>query len=248
MDSRTLKGAGRIAGLFSVHILTASGAALAFLALVAATNGAWAGMFFWLGIALFVDAIDGPIARRVKIAEALPRWSGDVLDLVIDFVTYVFVPAYAIAASGLMPDVVALFAGMVIVVTSALYFSDREMKLEDNYFKGFPAIWNVAAFYLLLMEPSAWVTAVSVGALAVATFLPIPFVHPIRVKHLRPLNLSLLLVGSVLSFAALWYGMNPPDWITFILGLLGLYILGNGFLRGMAYAAAEKAAATAAAE
>ena len=87
---------GQNAGRFAIHILTASGAALAFLALLAAVDGAWPAMFLWLGIALIVDAIDGPLARRFQIASTLPRWSGDTLDLVVDFVTYVFVPAFAV--------------------------------------------------------------------------------------------------------------------------------------------------------
>src|SRR5438034_1480371 len=123
---------------FAVHVFTAAGAALALAALVYAVRGQWAAMFLCLGIALIVDGIDGTIARRLKVAEVLPRWSGDVLDLAVDFVTYVFVPAYAIAASGLLPEVLGLPAGVVIVMTSAIYFADRQMKTADNYFRGFP--------------------------------------------------------------------------------------------------------------
>ena len=93
---------------FAVHIFTATGAALALGALIYAVREQWTAMFVFLGAALIVDGVDGTIARAVKVAEVLPRWSGDVLDLVVDFVTYVFVPAYAIAAGGLLPDVLAL--------------------------------------------------------------------------------------------------------------------------------------------
>ena len=140
---------------FAVHIFTASGAALALAALIYAVQGEWPAMFACLGVALIVDGVDGTIARRLEVAEVLPRWSGDVLDLVVDFVTYVFVPAYAIVASGLLPQPLALPAGIVIVVTGALYFADRNMKTADNYFCGFPALWNAAAFYLFLLKPTA---------------------------------------------------------------------------------------------
>ena len=93
---------------FAVHVFTAAGAALALAALIYATRGQWAAMFFCLGIALVIDGVDGTIARRFKVADLLPRWSGDVLDLVVDFATYVFVPAYAIAAGGLLPVALAL--------------------------------------------------------------------------------------------------------------------------------------------
>src|SRR5690348_17747301 len=127
------------------------GAALGFAALVAATRGEWGLMFQCLGVALFVDGVDGTIARRLNVAELLPRWSGDVLDLVVDFLTYVFVPAYAIAHAGVLPAPLAVPAGIAIVVTSALYFADRQMKMDDNSFRGFPALWNAVAFYLILL-------------------------------------------------------------------------------------------------
>src|SRR5882672_6747520 len=151
---------------FAVHVLTAAGAALAMVALLAAARGAFDVMFLCLGIALIVDGIDGTMARALKVAELLPRWSGDVLDLVVDFVTYVFVPAYAIAAGGLLPGPLALPAGIVIVVTGALYFADRQMKTADNYFCGFPALWNAAAFYLFLLKPTPLLAAATVVLLA----------------------------------------------------------------------------------
>ena len=128
---------------FAVHIFTACGAALALLALMLATGGHWAAMFFCLGLALVVDGVDGPLAREFKVAEVLPRWSGETLDLIVDFTTYVFVPAYAIAASGQLPKALAVPAGIVVVITGALYFADRKMKTPDNYFRGFPGcgIW-----------------------------------------------------------------------------------------------------------
>src|SRR5215208_4134084 len=127
---------------FAVHIFTASGAALALASLIYAVRGEWPAMFMCLGIALVVDGVDGMIARRLEVAETLPRWSGDVLDLVVDFLTYVFVPAYAIVAGGLLPEALAIPAGIIIVITGALYFADRGMKTVDNYFRGFPALWN----------------------------------------------------------------------------------------------------------
>src|SRR5215470_11434380 len=89
------------AAAFSVHVFTALGAGVALLALLEAVREHWAVMFGWLGAALVIDALDGPIARRLDVVRLQPNWSGEVLDLVVDFVTYVFVPAYAITASHL---------------------------------------------------------------------------------------------------------------------------------------------------
>jgi len=110
------------------------------MALFAAARGAFDVMFLYLGVALIVDGIDGTLARAIKVTELLPRWSGEILDLVVDFVTYVFVPAYAIAAGGLLPPWLGAAAGIVIVMTGAIYFADRRMKTADNYFRGFPTL------------------------------------------------------------------------------------------------------------
>jgi phosphatidylcholine synthase len=216
---------------FVVHIFTACGAALALLALILATGGHWAGMFFCLGMALIVDGIDGPMARTFKVAEVLPRWSGEGLDFVVDFVTYVFVPAYAIAASGFLPDGLAIPAGIVVVITGALYFADRDMKTRDNYFRGFPAVWNLVAFYLYLLEPPAWVAAAAIAALGALTFVPIRFVHPLRVKHLRVLNAAMMAAWALLAAAAVVQDLDPGPYVVWPLVAIAVYFLVAGLLR-----------------
>jgi phosphatidylcholine synthase len=216
---------------FLVHILTACGTALAFLALQAAIRGRFTEMFAWLGVALVVDAADGPLARAFRVAETLPRWSGETLDLVVDFLTYVFVPAYAIAASGLLGSPFDIGAGIVIVVTGGLYFADRRMKTHDNYFRGFPALWNCVAFYVLLLRPAPWLTASIIMVLAVLTFVPFPFIHPMRVKRLRAVNLVLLAAWAALGFVALVRDLAPGPWVTGGLVAIGLYVLAAGIFR-----------------
>jgi phosphatidylcholine synthase len=213
---------------FAVHVLTATGAALALAALVYAVRGQWAAMFVCLGVALIVDGIDGTIARYAKVAEVLPRWSGDVLDLVVDFVTYVFVPAYAITAGGLLPEALALPAGIIIVVTGALYFADRQMKTADNYFRGFPTLWNAAAFYLFLLKPAPLLAAAIIAALAVATFLPFKFLHPMRVTRLRAVTLAALALWSLLALIAILRDMDPGPWVAGGLVVTALYFVGVG--------------------
>jgi phosphatidylcholine synthase len=213
---------------FAVHVLTAAGAALALAALVYATRGQWAAMFLCLGIALIIDGVDGTIARWLKVAEVLPRWSGDVLDLVVDFTTYVFVPAYAIAAGGLLPTSLAIPAGILIVVTGALYFADREMKTPDNYFRGFPALWNAAAFYLFLLKPWPPLAAAIVIVLAGLTFVPFKFLHPMRVTRLRAVNIAALLLWSVLALIAVLRDLDPGPWVAGGLVVIGAYFLAVG--------------------
>jgi phosphatidylcholine synthase len=216
---------------FSVHIFTASGAVLALLALLAAMGRNWTMMFWLLGAALIVDGVDGTFARRLDVATRLPRWSGDVLDLVVDFLTYVFIPAFAVVASGLVPLPLAIVCAIAILISGALYFADREMKTSDYYFRGFPAVWNVPLFYLFLLKPPGWMTSTVIFLLTIGTFLPIPFVHPFRVARGRMVSIALLVIWSVLACVTLLRDMMPGPWITAGLCAIALYFLGAGVLR-----------------
>jgi len=188
-------------------------------------------MFLWLGLALAIDGIDGTLARRLRVAEVLPRWSGEVLDLVVDVMNYVFVPAYALTASGLLPRPVAVPLGLVVVITGALYFADRRMKTADYYFRGFPALWNVAAFYLFLLGLPAWLAAAIVAALAVLTFVPVHFIHPVRIAHLRVLTIAALVLWALLAIVAVAKDLAPGFWVVTGLCLLAIYFVTIGFLR-----------------
>lgn len=213
------------AAAFGVHVLTALGAGLALVALLEAVREHWAAMFAWLGAALVVDGVDGPLARRLNVARLQPDWSGDVLDLVVDFVTYVFVPAYAIAASRLLLPLAAPVLGAGIVVTGALYFADRRMKTPDNHFRGFPALWNAAAFYLFLLQPPPYLATAGVAALIVLTFVPIHVIHPVRVMRLRRLNLALILLWAILAVIAVAKDFQVAVPISAALCAIGVYIV-----------------------
>ncbi|ABE62844.1 CDP-diacylglycerol-choline O-phosphatidyltransferase [Nitrobacter hamburgensis X14] len=220
------------AAAFFVHVFTAAGAGIALLALLEAVREHWAAMFVWLGIALVIDGLDGPIARRLNVEAAQPNWSGEVLDLVVDFVTYVFVPAYAITASGLLLPVAAPLLGVGIVISGALYFADRRMKTADNHFRGFPALWNAAAFYLFLLRPSPAESTLGIAALIALTFVPINVLHPVRVKRLRRLNLSLIAVWAVLAIVTVAKDFNVAMPVTAVLCAIALYVIcGDAVIR-----------------
>jgi phosphatidylcholine synthase len=232
-DQRTSApaSAARKASAFAVHVMTASGAALGLLALMAAVAEDWPLMFWFLGAALIVDGIDGTIARYVRVSAVLPRWSGDSLDFAVDFVTYVFVPAYAIANSGLLPPLAEVPAAILVVLTGALYFADLKMKMAGNYFRGFPALWNVAAFYLFVVRPHPWVGVAAIVVLAGLTFAPFPFIHPLRVARWRILNITLLVVWSLLAAAALGRNLDAGPWISAALCAIALYFIAAGLIR-----------------
>jgi phosphatidylcholine synthase len=212
------------AAAFSVHIFTALGAGIALMAQLEAVREHWPAMFAWLGAALVIDALDGPMARRLNVVDVQPNWSGEVLDLVVDFVTYVFVPAYAITASGLLLPLAAPLLGIGIMVSSALYFADRRMKADDNHFRGFPALWNAAAFYLFLLHLPPVLASLAVAILIVLTFVPFHVLHPVRVKRLRGLTLSLMVIGAVLAIYALVDDFDVGPVVTAALCAIAVYI------------------------
>ncbi|MDE1936042.1 phosphatidylcholine synthase [Bradyrhizobium sp.] len=218
---------GRRIAAFSVHVFTALGAGVALLALMEAVREHWPAMFWWLGIALVIDGVDGPMARRLDVARLQPNWSGDVLDLVVDFVTYVFVPAYAIAASGLLWPLAAPVLGVGIAVSGALYFADRRMKSDDNHFRGFPGLWNLAAFYLFLLRWPPAASTLAVAVLIALTFMPFHVVHPVRVARLRWVTLSLVGAGIALVVVALIDDLEPGIAVTSALCAIGLYVVGS---------------------
>ncbi len=219
------------AAAFAVHIFTACGTACALLALLAAASARWPQMFLWLGIAVIIDGADGTFARRLRVEEVLPRWSGDALDLVVDVLNYVFVPAYALVASGLLPTFLAVPLGILIVITGSLYFADRWMKTSDYYFRGFPAVWNVAAFYLFLLKLPPWLSAFLIVALSALTFVPIHFIHPIRIARFRALTMAAVVLWAILALLAVFENLTPGFWTTNALCILAVYFLGVGFLR-----------------
>ena len=211
--------------LFTVHVLTASGAALAVLAVLTSQNQNWQGTFALLGLALFVDAIDGPLARRLRVAERLPKWDGAALDYVIDYTTFVFVPALIVANSGLLQGISGIIGAILISVTGAIYFADRRMKQPDNSFRGFPAVWNMPVFVLFVFQPPAIVTIIAIFTLAIMTFLPVHFVHPNRVIRWRGMTLVLTAVWAI---SAVWITMldfQAPAFPKALLLASSLYLL-----------------------
>ena len=227
-------------GAFAIHLLTASGAALALAAALGAARGQWRFVFLCLGIALIVDAIDGPLARRFNIKDRLPWFDGSALDFVVDYSTYVFVPAFVLATSSLLSDPYDLVAGVVVAVVGALFFADRRMKTESQAFRGFPAVWNGVVFVLMVFAPPEWVTLAVIGVCAVVTFAPVEFVHPVRVVALRPLTLAVTALWSILAIIALAEHLDPAPGVKIALLLATVYLAGIGavlqFRRGHALA------------
>ncbi|HEY8578436.1 MAG TPA: CDP-alcohol phosphatidyltransferase family protein [Beijerinckiaceae bacterium] len=213
------------AAAWGVHVFTASGAAAGLLALERAYAGDMATCFAWLALALVIDGVDGTLARALRVKERAATIDGDALDLVIDYFTYVVVPTVVFMRSGLTPGWLATTLGLAIVAASAIYFGDKRMKTPDHWFRGFPAIWNVLVFYLLVYAPPAWLAALIVLAALVLMFCPIVFVHPLRVVRLRSVTVVMLAVWAAAAGLALASDLSGSFPAKVGLAVAGAYFL-----------------------
>ena len=220
-------------GAASVHLLTASGAVLALLALRAVHQSDWHMMFVWLGVALVVDAIDGPLARRLAVKTVLPRFSGERLDLIVDYLTYVAVPAYALTEASLLPDAARLPAAAAILLSSLFHVADLQSKTEEGYFVGFPAIWNLVLLYLFALQPPPLVALAWVGVFVAVTFVPILALHPFRVVRLRILTCLVAAIWAAAAAAAIANPFPSPFSIRALLIVTAIYFAGVGLYRSL---------------
>jgi len=210
----------------SVHVFTALGAVCGLMAALSAFESDFQRMFVWLGVALLIDAIDGTFARMVRVTERLPRFSGERLDLVIDYVTYVFVPALALLQAGYLSGLSGQFLAAMILISSLYHFSDIGSKGEDYSFVGFPAIWNVVALYVFALALPQWLTYALISACVVLTFIPMRWGHPMRVKQLRRTTIAVTIAWSIAAVAAVWEGFPAPFWSQAILLAALIYTVG----------------------
>ena len=207
------------------HMLTATGAVFAMLALLAAAQEDWSVMFLWLVVAFFVDGVDGPLARRYDVKTNAPRFDGVLLDLIIDYLTYVFIPAFALFQSGLLSGWTGWFAIIVIVFGSVVYFADTRMKTKDNSFAGFPGCWNMVVLVLFATEPHWTVILAIVTALSVAMFTNIKFIHPVRTERWRPVSLTIAILWVLFAGRAAWVDFHPSSWAIWGLVLTSVWLL-----------------------
>jgi phosphatidylcholine synthase len=223
---------GQIAA-FGVHVFTAIGAVLGFQALIEASAQRWEACFAWLGAALLVDGLDGPMARRVGVAEKLPRFSGERLDLIIDYLTYVVVPAYIVHQAGLVPAALAPAAAAIILVSSLFHFIDRDSKTKDGFFVGFPAVWNIVALYLFIFQVPPALAFAAIALLAILTFFPFKWIHPVRVQFLRPVTFVVLGAWVMAAALALMEGFPASLALQATITLSSLYMLAIGLARSL---------------
>lgn len=186
---------------WGVHLFTASGAVFGLLSIIAITQEQWMEAFIWMSMAIAVDSFDGALARRFRVKQVLPNFDGALLDNIVDYLNYVIVPAYFLYAAGLLPQAFAIIGAAVTVLASAYQFCQEDAKTEDHYFKGFPSYWNIAVFYLFILELNPWLNLALVMFFSILVFVPIKYIYPTRTETNQRLTLFLAMIWVVSSLA-----------------------------------------------
>ncbi len=212
-DPRPERSPLRIAAAASVHLFTATGAVWAWLAVRALEAHEWQLVFVWLAVAVLVDGLDGTFARMADVKRVMPGFDGALLDNLVDYLTYVFVPALFFGAAGLVPEGWGFAVAAVVLLSSAYQFCQSDAKTDDHCFKGFPSYWNLLAFYLFVLDLPARVNVSIIALCAVLVFVPVKYAYPSRMTRYRRSTLILTALWGAALVAMLVLYPKIPGWL-----------------------------------
>ncbi len=218
-------GRSRKAFAWCVHLVTALGVVCALCATLAVFQHQWMACFAWLAVAVLIDAVDGTLARWVDVKSVLPGFDGALLDNLVDFLTYVFVPVLFVLESGMLPERWRFAGAATILLSSAYQFCQGDAKTQDHSFKGFPSYWNLVVFYLFVCNAGPWTELLVVALCVVLVFIPVKYVYPSRTPHWRRLTLGLSVVWGATVLAMMALHPHAPAWlIALSMAYIGYYV------------------------
>lgn len=194
---------------WSVHIFTSLGILAAFMAMIAIDRGEWAHSFLWLFVCFIIDGLDGTLARKARVTEILPNMHGKNIDYVIDFSTYALIPAFFFYKANMAPDSVMLPTLAIMLLSSALYYGKNNMVEDEQYFIGFPVLWNFVVFFqFFVFNNNLSLNVISVFIVGVLHFIPLRYAYPSRA---RKYFIPHLLVSITALSSALIVLLNYPN-------------------------------------
>jgi phosphatidylcholine synthase len=198
---------------YLVHVYTATGVIWALLATLSVLDGDYRAAFLWLVLATLIDATDGWLARLADLSRTAPLIDGARLDDIIDYLTYVFVPALLVWHAGLLPPASSRFVIGAVLLASACGFARRDAKTADHFFTGFPSYWNIVAVYLVALQIPPRAAAVLLFSLAALVFVPIRYIYPSRTTTLMWLTVPFGAIWGAQLLLVIWWLPDPPRWL-----------------------------------
>jgi phosphatidylcholine synthase len=215
----------RVIAAWGVHLFTASGAVWSLLAILSIFEKDWRMMIIWMIVAMLVDGFDGMLARWADVKRYANGIDGALLDNILDYLSYVLVPALFLIEADVLPEGVRLFGACSILLTSAYQFTQTDAKTDDHHFKGFPSYWNIAALYMLLLNLPPWMNFGFLMLFNILVFVPIKYIYPSRNNYLRKLTLALTyLYGAIGIWGILQYP-NHSQWVIWATLVYAVYYI-----------------------
>ena len=74
------------------------------------------------------------------------------LDDIVDYLTFVFVPAFMVGWWHLVPPAWSAAVIAAMLLSSAYGFSQTQAKTSDCFFTGFPSYWSIVVLYLYALR------------------------------------------------------------------------------------------------
>lgn len=211
---------------WSVHLFTASGVIWGLLAILAIANQQWVMAFAWMAAAIFVDSFDGFLARRLRVKAVLPEFDGALLDNIVDFLNYVFVPGFFLAVGDILPPHIGIPAAIILMLASAYQFCQSDAKTEDHYFTGFPSYWNIMVFYMFILSLNGWINTAIVVLLSALVFVPIKYIYPSRTAMYQRVTMALAVLWGIVNIVILTTYPSHHPWLVGYSLLFAVYYIG----------------------
>ncbi len=209
-----------------VHLYTALGAVIGFFAIYFIEQWRFQEAFWLMSLAVAIDSTDGTLARAARVKELIPRFDGDRLEDIIDYLNYVVVPCWFLLRADLLPQSDALWIAALPLLASAYGFCQKEAKTPDHFFLGFPSYWNIVVFYLYVLQSPRWINGFLIIVLSVLVFVPIKYIYPSRSPVLRGLTVSLGVIWGILVLTMIYLLPQPPLTLVFVsLSFPAYYVL-----------------------
>jgi phosphatidylcholine synthase len=218
-----------------VHFFTGIGALIAILAIYAIHLNHFIDAFWLMGISVFIDAVDGTLARAAHVKTRVPQFDGALLDNIIDYLNYVIIPCFILLVSEtLLPSPFKIPVVSLVTMVSAYQFCQTDAKTDDHYFKGFPCYWNFAVFYMLVLNTSKEFNAIALCLLSASVFVPIKYIYPSRLDYFSSYGLIIkmmhafaILFGISSLMMLIEYPLISPIWIFISSAYIFIYMAGS---------------------
>ncbi len=217
---------------WSVHIFTASAACIGVFTLQKIYQHEYIFALWLMAVTVFIDAVDGSLARMVNIKQVLPKIDGALLDNIVDYINYVVTPCFFLLVKpDMLPEEFSVLIVAAITITSAYQFCQSDAKTPDHFFKGFPCYWNITIFYMFLFNTSAIANSLILAILSVLIFVPVKYVYPSRLDYLtesKTLKILMHCCSIVYGISSICLLINYPEtnhaWLILSMGYVGMYL------------------------